>query len=286
MPVRASALGQELTPRTVDVTARMTLAFAAGIGDTGPRTFDDAGAEALVAPPSFCARLEWAVLGGDRAARLGLESDESIRGVHVEQDSMFHRPIRPGDRLTTLARIVAIRGTSAGALVQTQLRTVTAATEEPVTTSWHTAIYRGVAAEGEGGRVDDPPPNPAPPASLPGLQTIHVPREAAHVYTECAGIWNPIHSERRVALGAGLPDVILHGTATWAYAGREIVRSYGDGDPTRLLRLRARFRAPVIPGCDVSLLHGPGQARGDVFFRVSIRRGDDALTDGYARLDG
>jgi hypothetical protein len=38
MPVQASALGQELTPVTVDVTTRMTLAFPAAIADVGPRT--------------------------------------------------------------------------------------------------------------------------------------------------------------------------------------------------------------------------------------------------------
>ena len=42
------------------------------------------------------------------------------------------------------------------------------------------------------------------------------PATAAHVYTECARIWNPIHTDVAYARAAGLPDIILHGTATLA----------------------------------------------------------------------
>ena len=63
---------------------------------------------------------------------------------------------------------------------------------------------------------------------------VPIAREMPHAYTECASIWNPIHTERAVALGAGLPDIILHGTATWALAGRELIRKRAGGDPTRL----------------------------------------------------
>jgi acyl dehydratase len=280
MPVRGDALGAELEPRTVEVTARMTLAFAAGIGDLGPRTFDDAGPDPLVASPSFCVRLEWAVLGRSRASALGLEEAERLRAVHVEQDSSFHRAIRPGDALTTRARIVAIRATSVGALVQTRLSTVDSASDAAVVTSWHSAIYRDVALAGASGRVEDPPALPAPPASLAGQATLHVPREAAHVYGECADIWNPIHSERRVALNVGLPDIVLHGTAAWAMAGRKMVEAYAAGDPTRLRRLRARFQAPIVPGGDILLAHGPGDA-GQAHFRVGNTRAETALADGY-----
>ena len=41
---------------------------------------------------------------------------------------------------------------------------------------------------------------------------------AAHVYTEGARIWNPIHTDAAVAARAGLPGIILHGTATLALA--------------------------------------------------------------------
>ena len=40
----------------------------------------------------------------------------------------------------------------------------------------------------------------------------------AHVYTECARIFNPIHTDVAAARAAGLAAPILHGTATLARA--------------------------------------------------------------------
>lgn len=283
MPIPGAALGLDLEPQTVEVTTRMTLAYAAGVPDLGPRTFDDAGTLPLVAPPAFCVRLEWAVLLAGRRGPLGLSETERARAVHVEQDSIFHRPIRPGDSLTTRGRVVTIRSTSAGALVTTQLWTTTAADGTPVVTSWHSSIYRGVGVEGAGGSIAAPLEIPAAPATLEQSLSIPVAREAAHVYTECASIWNPIHSERRVALSQGFPDVILHGTATWAMAGREMVKVYAAGDPTRLKRLRARFRSPVAPGHPITLTHGAG-GPGRAHFRVFNHQSQTALDGGLAEF--
>ena len=120
MPLKSSVVGAELESRVVEVTARMTMAYAAGIGDLSRRTFDDGVEGGTIAPPSFCVALEWPVLSQSRARTLALEPDELLRVVHVEQDSTFHRPIRPGDRVKTSARIVAGRWTGAGAFVRTR----------------------------------------------------------------------------------------------------------------------------------------------------------------------
>jgi acyl dehydratase len=111
--------------------------------------------------------------------------------------------------------------------------------------------------------------------------TIAIPREMPHVYTECASIWNPIHTERAVALAAGLPDIILHGTATWALAGREILRAYADADPRRLRRLHGRFRGMVIPGTEITVEHA-ARRDGGVHFLVRNDRGEPAIDQGYA----
>lgn len=280
MPVRSDALGAELDARLCEVTTRQMLAYAAGIGETGAHTFDDAGPD-LMAPRSFCVTLEWPVLSAPRRRRLlGLQPEEALRAVHVEQDSTFHAPIHAGDRLRTSGRITAIRATAAGAFVQYRLETINVLDDSPVTSTWYGTIVRGVGIDGEGGVVEDPPAWPKPTPDLTGSLTIPIAPEAAHVYTECSGIWNPIHSERRVALDAGLPGVILHGTATWAIAGRELIRRYGAGDPATLLRLRARFRAPVIPGTMLSLRHGCSTV--GIHFQVDRDDGLPAVIDGYA----
>lgn len=89
----------------------------------------------------------------------------------------------------------------------------------------------------------------------------------------------PIHTEREVALAAGLPDIILHGTALWALAGREVIRTCCSGDPTRLKRLSGRFTATVIPGYDFELVCEE-PLDGVVGFTVGNHEGRAALSNG------
>jgi len=110
---------------------------------------------------------------------------------------------------------------------------------------------------------------------------IFIPREMPHSYTECADIWNPIHTEREVAIGSGLPDIILHGTATWALAGREVMRACCNGNPAGLKRLYGRFTAMVIPGSTIRVeLHKPQD--NVVGFTVYNAEGAAAVSNGVA----
>jgi acyl dehydratase len=260
VPISSAAAGTRLDTYRERISVRRILAYAAGIGATAAPAFDDDRPGGVVAMPPFCVSLEWPVVSGERSRDcLGAEGPERWRGVHAGQDSFFHRPIRPGDDLQTSGTIAAVRPTRAGALVSMKLETLDSA-GEPVVTSWSTSLYRGVEVGGPAVVVEEAPAvagnsdAPAPSSTV----TIAIPREMPHVYTECASIWNPIHTERTVALAAGLPDIILHGTATWALAGREIVRVYGEGDPRRLRRLHGRFRAMVLPGTEIRVEHARG----------------------------
>jgi len=65
------------------------------------------------------------------------------------------------------------------------------------------------------------------------------------VYTECARIWNPIHTDRAVAMDAGLPDIILHGTATLALAVSQVLRREPAEAGRRVRRIACRFTGMV-----------------------------------------
>jgi acyl dehydratase len=283
VPIHSAAAGSPLDTSRERISVRRLLAYAAGIGATAPYVFDDDREGGVVAMPPFCVSLEWPVVSGTRARDgLGAEGAERYRGVHASQDSFFHRPIRPGDDLETRGRIAAVRPTSAGALVSIKLETVEVSTGEPVVTSWTNSIYRGVGVAGPASVIEAAPAVPTANGAPAGDPvTLWIPREMPHVYTECASIWNPIHTERAVALAAGLPDIILHGTATWALAGREVLRLYADSDPRRLRRLRGRFRAMVLPGTDIRVEHTCGDD-GVVHFVVRNHRGEPAIDQGVA----
>src|SRR4030095_16423643 len=82
----------------------------------------------------------------------------------------------------------------------------------------------------------------------------------AHTYTECARIWNPIHTDRAVARSAGLPDIILHGTATLALAVSAVLERAGAGPAVDIARTPCRFTV-MVPLPSVITVEG-SEARG------------------------
>jgi acyl dehydratase len=285
MSLNTSIVGAPLDTQTVRVTTRMALAFAAAIDDNSDFTFDDADQACFVAPPFLCVSLEWLLVGASRQGLLGLTADEARRAVHAGQDTAFHRLLRPGATVTVSGRIVEARRTSAGALVKTLIETSDADTGQLYARTVSASIFRGIPVEGHDRSIDVGfPPNEPVESSAGVMETrIDLDRWFPHRYTECAAIWNPIHTERRVALAAGLPDIIVHGTALWALAGREIVSAYGDRNPARLRRLCGRFSAMVIPGTAIIVRHGPSASKdGHIAYSVLNAAGETAVSGGYA----
>jgi acyl dehydratase len=289
MPISSQAVGSTTTLPITEISARRIIAYAAGLGDTNPRYLDDAAAAGIVAHPAFCVALEWpAAVALREQSPLGGTADEKLRAVHAAQDSTWHRPIRPGDWLRTMATVLQVRTIKPGALVLTKFATADADTGELVVTSYSSTIYRGVGVTGEDAQSEAAPVILTTPEGLAPHIGVDMPiaREAPHVYTECAQIWNPIHTERRVALQAGLPDIILHGTATWALAASQLIQRCAHGDPTRLRRFAGRFTAMVIPGTTIRLAYTtmPDEPQ-TVFYSVYNADGATAISSGLAVIE-
>ena len=289
MPIPATLVGQSLGPRSVTLTSRRIMAFAAATGDRNPRYFDDTDAAGVVAPPLLAVYLEWPMLVGMRGAFAAVDPAELRRGVHATHDAIFHRLARAGETLHTTATIVSLDQRPSGTALLTRLESVDDA-GQPVTTTYNGGVYRNVALAGEPTRLATPPPLPPAPADGGWTTTIAVAWDAAHVYTECADIWNPIHTERSVALAAGLPEIILHGTATLGYAAQAIVDRVCDGDPARLRRITARFGAMVLMPGTLTLSVGPATPAADgataFGYRVTTADGAPAIREGVAVVGG
>ena len=288
MPFPADQLGLQLEPKVSDISARAVLAYAAGVGASEAAYLDDAQDGGLRALPFQCVSLEWPVLVSMRhALAAALSPDEARRGVHAMQDSTFHRPIRPGDRLVTEGQLVAVRPLRVGAFTLCRLITRDRDSGEAVTTTWTSSIYRDVAVDGAAGSLAEPPALAPEVDRSPGPDAeetvIPIPREMPHVYSECADIWNPIHTERQVALAAGLPDIILHGTATWALAGLTFLRRYARDDVGALKRITGQFSGMVLAGEPITVRHERG-ASGAILFEVRTASGATAIRQGAAWL--
>lgn len=288
MPFPAASVGLRLQPVDTDMTPRKILAYAAGLGAAEPAFLDDAQVGGLRALPFQCVSPEWPVLLSMRHI-LGdsLTPDEARRGVHAIQDSVFHRPMRPGDRLVTQGQLVSAAKIRAGVLTVCRLETRERDGGALVTTTWTSSIYRDVDLVGDPLTIDPTPVLSAAEVEPLGAEAeqivVSIPREMPHVYSECADIWNPIHTEREVALAAGLPDIILHGTATWALAGLAILRRYGSSDVARLKRITGRFSGMIVPGEAITIRHQRDPS-GTVRFEVRSAAGGLAINQGVAWL--
>jgi len=293
MPIDSALVGSSTGVHRHDVDARWTMAFSAALGDTGPHYLDTTGE--VVAHPLFTIAPEWAVQleGRDQLAANGLTPDERLKSVHATHDCHVHRLVRPGDRLDTRATVVLAEARRPGAYVVTRLDT-TDAGGEPVCTTWQASVYRGVPVAG-GDRVhaEPPPPPPATAAASngggPPLAEIPVPVPAnlAHVYSECARIWNPIHTDVEVARRMGLPDIILHGSATLALAVSRVVDHAAGGDPNQVRRLGGMFRGMVLMPSEIRLrLHADELTdEGRVIaWDVLNAEGQPAITKGFVVL--
>src|SRR5262249_24757394 len=159
----------------------------------------------------------------------------ALLGVHSTHHVIIHRPPAVSDRLLTRAQIIAVRPSRAGTLVVARLSTVDR-NGRPVTTTDYGSGYRGVATEGEGRPELQPPGRPSLPPSTETRWSapVSVDARASHVYSECARIWNPIHTDVGVARSAGLAAPVLHGSATLALAVSQVIREDLDGEPARV----------------------------------------------------
>ncbi|MBL4720838.1 MAG: MaoC family dehydratase N-terminal domain-containing protein [Alphaproteobacteria bacterium] len=281
MPIHAAVAGCDVAPYDVEIDARKCLAYAAGMGETADVYLDDARPGGIVAPPAMVVSLEWPASRDIRTMpEFGATPEERRRGVHAVQDTRFHRLIRPGEGIRITGKIVAVKSIRPGALTMTRID-LTASSGEPVATTYTTVISRGVAVAGED-RVIEEAPEWRDDAVTGDWVEVAIPiaRELPHIYTECADIWNPIHTERAAALAAGLPDIILHGTCTWALAVREVVADLLGGDPGRLARFTGRFTGMVIPGTTIIVRYAATDwgAR----YEVIAADGSKAISDGRA----
>jgi acyl dehydratase len=212
------------------VDKRWLMAYHAALGERDERGH-----------PVFPVSYEWPVTQAIRQAS-GLQ-ELNAQLVHAQHDLVVHRaPV--AEALTTRAQVVSAKQRAPGAFVVIRITTTDAA-GKPVTTSDYGMLYRGVELEGAEkslAALDEPP---AASGHLENAGAIAVAATAAHVYTECARIWNPIHTDPAYAHAAGLPGIILHGTATLAYSVSLLLKKFAV-DPGAVRRLQCRFSGMVF----------------------------------------
>jgi acyl dehydratase len=285
-----------------EIDARWLMAYAAALGDVHPAYLDTTRPEGVIGHPIFPVCYEWPLAVMLRAS--AISETIAVRSVHATHDLRLHRRARAGDRLSTTATVISSEPRAPGAYVVTRLETIDA-DGRSVSITDYGSIYRGVQCEraalpsgvaglpdstGDAGIVPEPDRRGqgSPPRRDWSVE-VPVPAGLAHTYTECARIWNPIHTDKAVARSAGLPDIILHGTATLALAVSAALERAGAGPAAGIARITCRFTG-MVPLPSVIAVEGwktrGATGEGVIAFQVLGSDGRLVLRDGRLIMAG
>lgn len=267
----APAVEQTLDPRWV-------MAYSAALGETDPACYDTTRQD-LPVHPVFPVCYEWEPLQPVRS--LPELAPVYSRLVHAQHDITLYRPLRAGETVRTSARIVAALARAPGAFIVFRCETRDAA-GQLVVTSDYGYLYRGVAIEGADAQITDLVEPRAAEVRLESLGEIPVAATAAHVYTECARIFNPIHTDIAYARAAGLPGILLHGTATLALSVSKVLQAH-DVEWRRVRGVSCRFSGMVLMPSTLRV-HAAREGKATAFETLS-ERGEKVISRGRLLLE-
>ncbi len=290
MEVSSKFVGARLKDYTTEITWRDTMNYAAAIGDNNPYYLDDERTEGVIAPPMFSVAVTWQISERiwDYIEVQDFPKEVLLTGVHYTEHLAFYRSIRPGDKLNIKGKIAAMLPHKAGTHIVIRFDAVDKEGKS-VFTEHFGGMLRGVQCADEGRGEEDLPEVPRYAGdNIPVWESV-VPIEplASFIYDGCTRIIFPIHTSVKFAHQVGLPGRILQGTATLAYAVRELTNKEANGHPSELKSAYCRFTGIVLPGTDIKVQLikkdniGGGTA---LFFVVLNAEGKKAISDGYARL--
>ncbi|MBC2715708.1 MAG: hypothetical protein HF978_10410 [Desulfobacteraceae bacterium] len=291
MEINSLFVGTRLKNLTREIYWRDTMNYAAALNDDNDFYFDDERYDKLVAHPLYCAAVTWPVV--ERIWEF-IEADNFpmeilATQVHYSEHIQFFRLVSPGDRLLVSGKIAAILPHRAGTLVVIRFD-VTDDNDLPVFTEHIGSIMRGVQCIG-GGKGEEMLPQISPTPDKknrdkPDWESkIFINRLQPFIYDGCSDIVFPIHTSKKFARQVGLPDIILQGTATLAYAIRELINRETDGNPSQINSLYARFSGMVVPGTEIKVILIEKKCfsdRKNLHFCVMNQEGEYVIKDGFA----
>jgi acyl dehydratase len=279
--IPAKVVGLEVGAVSQAIDARWLMAYAAALGETEPRYYDTTAPGGPIAHPLFAVCYEWSVALTLRSKTI--KPELLPLGVHATHHLVIHRRPEAGDRLLTRGQVLSVRPSRSGTLVVLRYSTVDR-NGRPVTTTDYGSIFRGVTTDGNADAAVPPLARLEPPAGdeIRWSSTVPVSPQGAHVYSECARIWNPIHTDIAAARAVGLPGLILHGTATLALAVSRVIRHDLGGDPTRVTSVAARLTG-MVPVPSSFTVRGRARSGDVIAFDAVNAHGEPVLSDGALR---
>lgn len=253
--------------------------YALATNEKNPLYIDERPSEELMASPIYPVvfipvLLEQLVEEGEA---MGLDI---LRVVHAEQEMTWRGTIRPGDEIQSSAEIVGMKKIGVNELLEMEI--LCKRQEEIVVEMQYRLMLRGEKKK-ETKRETAPPPEEK--RKKIATHTVFVTKDQGLRYAEASGDHNPIHTSDEVARFAGLPESILQGLCTMAFASQAIVDELLQGDPSRLKVMKVRFSKPVFMGQELTTeIYEAKPKKGVVHFETRDSKGTPVLTRGIAEF--
>ncbi len=231
----------------------------------------------FIAQPAVRAVMERALVGAVAPGlHFGLDAI-----VHGEQATYLLEKLPTSGRLVHSLRVKEIFDKGANALVVLRVDTSDGITGKPLAINDLSIVVLG--AGGWGGERGIPSKISIPDRP-PDILTHEPIQPSQALLHRLCGDMNPLHADPAFAAIFGFPQPILHGLCTFGFAGRVVVETCLEGDPTRLRSFRARFVEPVIPG-DLLCIEAWREGESRVLLRATVpARNKLVLSNAVAEL--
>jgi acyl dehydratase len=244
------AVGSSLEPITFTFSKRDTVLYALGVGAPSDWLDQDELKFVYELHHDFCALPTMPVIYGGKMIEAIVSGD--IQGikfnpmmlVHGEQALEIKRPLPVEGTITCTPIIRNIYDKGSGMLMVTDVECEDEG-GSVIAVATSSMFIRGSGGFGgeRGSSEKIEMPDRAPDA-------VHIEQtltKQALIY-RLSGDINPLHADPSMAQIGNFDKPILHGLATYGFAGRAILKHFCDNDPARFKEMSVRFSREVYPG--------------------------------------
>ncbi|MHA2075708.1 MAG: MaoC/PaaZ C-terminal domain-containing protein, partial [Candidatus Hodarchaeales archaeon] len=257
MKISSDLVGTTLKDHIFDVEWRNTMNYAAAVEDDNSVYFDDEQEGGIVAHPMFPVTTTWPIFSNlpdfDTSGIFPFELMMTV--VHYSEHIFIHRLLKPQERIFLKSKIVSILPHRAGTHIIACID-ATDRQNNPIFTEFIGGMLRGVECLG-GARGE----NLLPSIDLPSNSSEPIWREQikidtlrSFIYDACSNISSPIHTSKEFAHQVGLPNIIMQGTATLAYAIKTLINREAERNPLNVKEIACKFTGMVIPGTTIDIV--------------------------------
>lgn len=245
-----SAIGTQLPALMYHFSKRDTVLYALGIGAPADPLEPDELKFVYERDMDFVALPTMPVIYGADFFDMALSGEiagiqyNPMMLVHGEQALTLHAPLPVEGAIQATPTITDIFDKGSGMLLVVEMH-LADASGQIIATATSAIFLRGMG--GFGGERGSREKITLPPRMPDAVHTERTDARQALIY-RLSGDYNPLHIDPQIATFAQFDKPILHGLATYGYAGRAVLKHFCDNIPNRLGSLSVRFSNAVYPG--------------------------------------